>query len=556
MNPNEPPHDRSDRAAPRMATPARADRITVETLLQWAREGRIRMPSFQRHLRWDARDRRNLLDSMERGYPVGTLLLWKRPASAKEVGKPLRGASALPTEGDVYLVVDGQQRTVTLWDALGRPPEPGENVMVFELSPKEEFRLRPQSRVEQGSLQAGKNEPYPPLPLYLALDATALSEWVPPDLPRDVKRRYFEVGRRLREYPLPIYVVEGEDLEVLRHVFDRTNSTGKSLTREDVFDALVGSRIVVGDYKGLELVNDQISDLGFGELDRSTILKAFEAIRGDTIGKSDPRSIATKSAEADLLRTAKAFRMTILFLRERAGVPHIAVAPYELPIIVLARFFSLFEKPAERSLVLLRRWLWRGAIAERLSGASGSIQQHVDDVKAGDEHGTVQALLRRTGVPVPPAPSRDTEEPFSIAHARGKMIVCALVAHHPRDLVSGEKLDASKLFERDLGGILRAIVPPRSMSLGRSFANRLLHPPRGVSPARLVMDSLDEGALASHGLERDAQRALRTGDAATFLSRRSAVLGRGKSEFFDRQAEWERDDAPPVVTLAMRRTGS
>ena len=64
-------------APPRMAKPARADRITVEELLKLANDGRLRVPSFQRALRWDADDKWKLLDSMERGYPIGTLLLWK-----------------------------------------------------------------------------------------------------------------------------------------------------------------------------------------------------------------------------------------------------------------------------------------------------------------------------------------------------------------------------------------------------------------------------------------------------------------------------------------------
>jgi hypothetical protein len=377
---------------------------------------------------------------------------------------------------------------------------------------------------------------------------------MPPELPRDVKRRYFEVGRRLREYAIPIYVVETEDVDVLLHVFYRMNSTGHSLTRVELFDALVGSRIIVGDSAGLEIVNDQILNLGFGALDHSTILRSIEAIRGEAIGKSDPGPIDAKTTEADLLRTAKALRKAILFLRERAGVPHVAVTPYELPVIVLARFFSLFENPAERNLVLLRRWLWRSTIAERLSGAS--VQQHVDDVNANDEHGSVQALLRRTGAPIQQTSGLEPVEPFSVAHARGKMSVCALMAHHPRDLTTGEKLDAPELFERGLSSHLRHIVAPRSTQLGRSFANRLLHPQRGVSPARLVSESLDEGALISHGIDLDAQRAFRSGDVATFLDRRAAVLGRWMREFFERQAEWARDDAPSVLAFATRRTGS
>lgn len=71
-----------------METPARADRITVEELLRWAKDGRIRIPNFQRGLTWDAEDKWKLLDSIERGYPIGTLLLWKRPATAEGIGAP------------------------------------------------------------------------------------------------------------------------------------------------------------------------------------------------------------------------------------------------------------------------------------------------------------------------------------------------------------------------------------------------------------------------------------------------------------------------------------
>lgn len=233
---------RGQRTRLRMAAPARADRITIEELMRWAHEGRIRMPSFQRPLKWDAKDKRDLLDSIERGYPVGTLLLWKRPATAQDIGSALPGVPVRPETGDIYLVVDGQQRVATLWEALGGPPLEGLPGMVFEL-PEERFQYRPLKRDERQAEPLLSSEgSYPALPLFFALDATLLSEWVPAALPRDVKRRYFDVGKRIREYPLPIYLVEGDDVDVLREAFNRTNNTGKSLTREEVFDALLGSK--------------------------------------------------------------------------------------------------------------------------------------------------------------------------------------------------------------------------------------------------------------------------------------------------------------------------
>src|SRR5690606_13585829 len=100
---------------------------------------------------------------------------------------------------------------------------------------------------------------------------------------------------------------------------------------------------------------------------------AFEAVRGDPVGRLDPRQLDVKDAETDLVRTANALRITIEFLRDVAHIPHVAVRPYELPVVVLARFFAIHPRPSERSILLLRRWLWRGSLGERLGGASGTM---------------------------------------------------------------------------------------------------------------------------------------------------------------------------------------
>jgi hypothetical protein len=538
-----------------METPARADRVTVDELLRWAREGRVRIPSFQRGLNWDADDKWKLLDSVERGYPVGTLLLWKRSAGTEPIGSPLRRGPALPASGDVYLVVDGQQRITTLWESLGLAPEPGRPAMLFDVM--KGFVVRAAKKSELAPTPAFADAARPPsLPMHLALDAVTLGEWIPPSLPREIKQRYYEVGKRLREYLVPIYVIEGDDVEVLRRVFDRTNSAGKPLTRDAVFDALVGSRVTRNGESGLALVLEQLRDLSFGAVERSTILKAFEAIRGDRVGKLDPRSLDARAAEADLLLAAAALRKAIEFLQS-IGVPHVSVLPYELPLVVLARVFHLYARPHDKSLVLLKRWFWRGAVRELHGGASSSLQQHVDDVRADDEHGSVQRLLHRTGKPQTPDLTEIARQPISIATARGKIVLCAMLAHVPRDLRSGEKITAEALFAGGADEATQSIVQPPSVTeLGASISNRLLHPAVGVAPSRLLRDCIDEGALASHGIDRQARVELSRGNAKGFLERRATTLEGWIDDFVGERAEWGRPDTPPVKMLAHRKRAS
>lgn len=548
MRQPETPTDLPTRGALRMDLPARADHLSVEEIVRRTSLGRLRLPRFQRRLAWDSSDRRNLLDSIERGYPIGTLLLWRRPVSSAD-GMALAGAPPAPEQGELDLIVDGQQRIVTLWDALGRVPEAGEQVLGFEI-PDGSFRFRQVARTEGGATPAARVGDHWFMPLHIALDATALSEWMPQDVPRDVRRRLFDVGKRIREYKVAVYVVEGDDVEVLREVFDRVNSTGKPLTRDDVFDALVGSKVADGDDSGLAVVNARLRELEFGDIARNTILNAFEAVRGGRIGKVDPRAISAGSVEADLERTAAALRATIVFLQSVASVPHGAVLPYELPLVVLPRFFSRFPHPSERSLSLLRRWLWRGSIAARLGGASGTLQQHVDDIVEGSEHGSVQALLRRTGQ----GQRVDLREPakFSVGTAAGKMMLCAMLADRPRDLLTGEVLAVTGVFAEGLDGALRPIGAPAD----GGFANRLLHPPVGLAPARLIERCTDEAALLSHRIRWSAANALRAGDVARFVAERQAELHTSVAAFLERNAEWERDDSPPVEALAATGTGT
>lgn len=47
--------------------------------------GRVRIPDFQRSFRWGNQDVVALFDSLQKGYPIGNLLMWKRGAPEQRV---------------------------------------------------------------------------------------------------------------------------------------------------------------------------------------------------------------------------------------------------------------------------------------------------------------------------------------------------------------------------------------------------------------------------------------------------------------------------------------
>lgn len=98
-------------------TRSRNDQLKIQELVQLVGEGRIRVPEFQRSFRWAADDVLALFDSILRGYPFGSLLLWKRPAPVAHLRV---GALAIdaPEVADALWVVDGQQRITSLVNAV------------------------------------------------------------------------------------------------------------------------------------------------------------------------------------------------------------------------------------------------------------------------------------------------------------------------------------------------------------------------------------------------------------------------------------------------------
>src|SRR6266540_6523085 len=102
---------------PGLDTQPSAATIDLEDLVTLAWDGYVRVPHFQRDFRWNREDVIRLFDSILKGYPVGSLLLWVRPAPEQTIRL---GALKIPAPNTdrAFWVVDGQQRITSLANAL------------------------------------------------------------------------------------------------------------------------------------------------------------------------------------------------------------------------------------------------------------------------------------------------------------------------------------------------------------------------------------------------------------------------------------------------------
>lgn len=507
-----------------------ADSFSIEDLLHDVEAGRIRIPRFQRGLKWLDSDRVLLFDSIYRGYPIGTLLLWKKaaPAARVQIG---RWVTNLPARQDALWLVDGQQRTAALIDAaLVDKAPPAERALRFDL----------EERVF-GYGTAKQKGPPRWIPVAEVMDSTRLLRWAAGQqlVEQGLLEPALEVGKRLREYKMPAYVIETEDERVLRRIFDRTNQTGKRMTESEVFDALHGEQGAEQPSSLGGIAEAQsLRASGFGPIPTELILHALIAILGKNPGRGSKQfEIGDTPA---LRETADALGHVVHFLQQ-AGFPNIALLPYSFPIAGLARFFHFHPEPNDRSQLLLTRWLWRGAINSEHAGGTSALRRMIAAVDERDEEGSVQALLAT--VRQRPAAPFDLDG-FDRKTARTRLQLAALAARQPRDLGTGEILDLSAICgQKGAAAVRLASSSHARLPHANGLAGRLLHP--FAPPAQLrasIQSSEDESVLASHLISPEAQAALREDDFGVFLELRHRDLKEHVSGFLDQKADWEPSD--------------
>lgn len=520
---------------PHLAARPEARAFQVDHLLRLVSEGRIRIPEFQRGLKWSNEDRLKLFDSVLRGYPIGTLLLWKREGEAAVITIGRHRVTA-PHRHDALSAVDGQQRIAALTEALV-PIDPSEPSIHYDLD--EQRFVYDRSSGDQAQL----------LPVGIAIDGARLVEWLVKhsNLSAALRGRAVEVGKSLREYQVPAYIVETQEEGVLREIFHRTNRTRRALAEADVFNALFRSKAKHQPSDLTELARVPM-ELGFGQIDEADALNVVLAIAGSPVARDFTEQMNAALAAKVLPEAAPALRRAVVFLQKDARVPVYALLPYAMPLIVLSKFFHLFPEPLARSRILLRRWLWRGSLAGTLTGASASMRKHLQSVALEQEEPSVQRLLALAGS----EHSNSIElAPFHFNTARAKLQCCVLASKGPLSFLDHKPVDLLELFNNDEDENVMRFVAPRKgdNAIRRGLANRLLHPHIKATTLKSAVAAAPMAVLESHGISRPAQAAFVEGRLDDFFAARQKTLEKWIDAYFRRQAEWGASDRVSLGSL-------
>ena len=87
--------------------------VSVGVLVEKLKSGELRLPELQRPYVWTAVQVRDLMDSLYRRYPAGSILAWNSPRETPERDAAVEQEER-HAEGEQLLLLDGQQRLTSL----------------------------------------------------------------------------------------------------------------------------------------------------------------------------------------------------------------------------------------------------------------------------------------------------------------------------------------------------------------------------------------------------------------------------------------------------------
>ncbi|HET9898816.1 MAG TPA: DUF262 domain-containing protein [Streptosporangiaceae bacterium] len=394
----------------------------------------IRLPKFQRDFVWTRQQVLDLLDSIARGYPIGSFLLWKSTVNLASESTIAGLQVETPDDGEetVYLL-DGCQRLSTICGALHWEPNADPDSfwnLVYEL---EEERF-----LHRYDLQ----EPPPSqVPLRL-LDTPAVYFPRLIDLSGELQMRARALYERITGYEVATVTLKGTPLSEVGRIFERVNTRGTPLATVELVRAATWRQ----DFDLLDEIDgirDVLASKHFALIDRKLVLRAIAAAAGKGFATANIEELpfldplVLKSAVG---ATQEAARRAVDFLTTEIGAPTAEALPYANQFAVVVELFRQVPRPTSVQYAAMRGWFWQTTLTGYYDGWNK--KKMAADLAAIERFRHGAKIIE---VQSPPLSTRLwTADQYRRDSAKTKALALMLAAAGPRDLRTGARIDSGR----------------------------------------------------------------------------------------------------------------
>lgn len=406
--------------------------IQYNALINNIEQGLIKIPQFQRKFVWTVEETANLLDSILKGYPIGTFILWKtneRLRSIRDIG----GINFPPTpSGDfVQYVLDGQQRMTSLYVSMrgvqimdsdggttdyskiyvDLEAELDEQVVITDISGRDLCEV-----IKFTDLLTGK-----------------FTQWTKnhPEYYWDKIQGYKD---RFNGYPFSSIEVTEAPIDIATDIFTRINVGGKSLS---VFEIMVAKTYDADRNFDLaekyeDLVN-RLENINYETIPDITVLQAVSVCMVKECSKKHILKLEKDAFVNIWDNVTDALERAVMFFHDSLRIPVSQLLPYDGLLVPFTYYFYHHkDKPVGRQSELLQDYFWRVVLNSRFSNALeakiGQDIRRIDDILK-DKQPTYDEP-----VDITPEYIRDHGR-FATGTAYIKGLLCLLAYHEPKSFI-------------------------------------------------------------------------------------------------------------------------
>jgi len=352
----------------------KVDSIGFNDLLVNVEKCLIQISPFQRTFVWSASAIVELLDSIYKGYPIGSFIFWKtikrlphhRQIGGVDLSEKVQHGSLID------YIIDGQQRITSLYAAIkGAKIEDNYYKFYFDLSTGK-FNYE-KDLEEENNERLTLDYAQVQLPK-IFVESTEYFRHIEqfPERHRNVLHDLFN---RFKEYPFSIIYVRDEeenndttdnreDLEKIVKIFLRINDTGKKLS-------IVAKMVALCWEKGFDLrkkLNELLPESGeLTEIREETILQIASVILNNK--KCRTRNILEdtniKELQENWYKITEAFNVTLDFLKDSLRIKNFRYLPFDSILVPLTYFHYKNHNPSNDQIDNLTEWFWKVSISNR-----------------------------------------------------------------------------------------------------------------------------------------------------------------------------------------------
>lgn len=479
----------------------------LEELAILVKTGDIKLPKFQRPFVWRRSDMLKLLDSIYKGYPIGSLLLWNSSQRLKSE-RNIAGLT-VNEEATVYptsYLLDGQQRLTTLCGALFWDGDVS-NIMWnihFDLETEEFFHPK-------------NSDSTTTYPLNKLLDTHQFIRQCMKFAHHEKQQIYTERAERLlriiKDYKIAVVKIGDMSIEQVAPIFERINSTGRKLTIVDLMMAATWSNgfDLSSEIQGIQEV---CNDNGFSGVSEQVVLRSIAASANLGINKDDIQRL--RALTSDQLSSAanecrSAFSQAVNWLKTELTIRDSNYLPYGLFFTYLVEFFRCAPNPSERELGEIKSWFWFTSTTLHFGGAStGDVSRELINVREFAA-GSRSQLFKRDKIDI----GNLIYDKFNLKNASSVAFCLILLSRYPKTSLSGRDLDPDILSEKN-SKLFGKIAPFEIEDLNVSVV---------IEPSRNNTLLVGEGVdLVGHLLNSQCINLTEQSDSDGFIWERSGLI--------------------------------